>query len=110
MRGDFRNITFQIIYEGRPVRLSKTFEHNSRYASPSYERVLGISANWYTGKPGIVVVHQADREKVVSAFQKAVRSKKTVQVEYLKRNIARDDYLEVESLLILSQLRIPMDM
>ncbi|WAH36566.1 sensor domain-containing protein [Alicyclobacillus dauci] len=71
-----------------------------KYASPSYERVLGVSPDWYTGQLGTVVVHEQDRKRVAEAFTRATKSQKTERVEYLKHNISRDDYIYVESLFV----------
>ncbi len=67
------------------------------YASPSYERVLGVKPEEYVGQHAACFIHKEDTPYVLSQFAEAIQQQSSFSVEFRKRNKA-GKYLYFETL------------
>lgn len=68
-----------------------------QYASPSYERVLGISAAAYVGQPVTTIVHPTDRPVLLQGIADAIATQQPVTVELRIYQEATHRYIYVET-------------
>lgn len=71
-----------------------------QYASPSYQKALGVDPAWYVGQQGRVLIHPEDRAKVLNRFSRALRTGVPSTVEYRKGLEDEQNYVYVETTLI----------
>lgn len=72
-------------------------EGTVKYASPSYQRVLGVNPEEYVGQHATSLIHEEDKHNVLAQFAEAVQHLCSFTIEFRKRT-ASGEYLHFETL------------